>query len=91
MNANADCDRFCHDMGWHYIDKYKRTTIGTVLVILIGVSVYQMIVPDSLVTSIVVVIVIVGIYINMETPSHLELEQYREELVYGYANIIESI
>lgn len=76
--------------GWHYIDKYKRTTIGTVLVILIGVSVYQMIVPDSLVTSIVVVIVIVGIYINMETPSHLELEQYREELVYGYANIIES-
>lgn len=75
---------------WNYIDKYKRATIGTFLLVLTGVSVYQMVVPDSLVTSIVAVMAILGIYINMETPSQLELEQYRGELVYGFANVIES-
>lgn len=75
---------------WNYIDKYKRTTIGTFLLVLTGVSVYQMVVPDSLVTSVVAVMAILGIYINMETPSQLELEQYRGELVYGFANVLES-
>lgn len=75
---------------WHYIDKYKRTAIETFLLILIGITGYQIIVPDSLVTSIAVVVIILGIYINMENPSQLELEQYRKELVYSYANIIES-
>lgn len=75
---------------WKYIDKYKRSTIGTFLLILILISSYQMFVPDSLVSSIVVVVIILGIFINSESPSHVELEQYKKELVFAYANIIES-
>lgn len=75
---------------WHYIDRYKRMTIGTFLMVLFIVTLYQMLVPDSLVTSIVSTIVVLGNYINMETPSQMELEQYRGELVYSFANIIES-
>lgn len=75
---------------WRHIDKNKRVAIGTFLLILSVVVVFQIIVPDSLVTSIVVVISILGIYVNMETPAQLELERYHKELVYGMANIIES-
>ena len=75
---------------WKYIDKYKRSAIGTFLLILILISSYQMIVPDSLISSVIVVIIILGIFINMEAPSHMELEQYKKELVFAYANIIES-
>lgn len=75
---------------WKYIDKYKRSTIGTFLLILILISSYQMFVPDSLVSSIVVVVIILGIFINSESLSHVELEQYKKELVFAYANIIES-
>lgn len=75
---------------WSYIDKYKRTAIGTVLLIMVVVAGYQMMVPDSLVTSMVIVMFILGIYINMETPSQLELERYRGELVYSFSNVIES-
>lgn len=75
---------------WKYIDKYKRSTIGTFLLILILISSYQMFVPDSLISSIVVVVIILGIFINSESPSHVELEQYKKELVFAYANIIES-
>ena len=75
---------------WKYIDKYKRSAISTFLLILILISSYQMIVPDSLISSVIVVIIILGIFINMEAPSHMELEQYKKELVFAYANIIES-
>ena len=75
---------------WKYIDKYKRSAITTFLLILILISSYQMIVPDSLISSVIVVIIILGIFINMEAPSHMELEQYKKELVFAYANIIES-
>ena len=75
---------------WRYINKYKRTAIGTVLLILTVVTGYQIAVPESLVTSIIAAVIILGIYVNMETPAQLELERYRGELVYGLANVIES-
>lgn len=58
--------------------------------ILMVISGYQMAVSDSLVTSIAITMAILGIYVNTETPSQLEHERYRGELVYGFANVIEG-
>lgn len=37
-----------------------------------------------------VTIIILCLYINMQNPAKMELDQMQAELVYGFANVIES-
>lgn len=75
---------------WNYIEKPKKASIGVFLAVLTLVSIYQMFVPESLISCLGITINILGIYINMENPARMELEQFHKEMVYGFANIIES-
>ena len=74
---------------WSYIEGSKRASIIAFLVVLVAVTSYQMIVPESLVSSLAVAINILGIYVNMENPAKMELDRYHKEMVYGFANMIE--
>lgn len=75
---------------WKYIDVQKRVSILTYLIILAAVTIVQVIFPDILITSIGVTVFILGIYLNLEDPSLRELSHYHNEMVMGFANLIEN-
>lgn len=75
---------------WRYIEKHKRVSIFTYLLILACVTGYQMLYPQSLLSSICVTIIVLGAYINQENPSVAELEHYHNEMVMGFATLVEN-
>lgn len=75
---------------WNYIESRKRASIFTYLIMLVGVTVVQMIFPETLITSIGVTIFILGVYMNSEDPALMELSRYHSETVMSFANLIEN-
>lgn len=75
---------------WRYIEKHKRVSIFTYLLILACITGYQMLYPQSLLSSICVTIIVLGAYINQENPSVAELEHYHNEMVMGFATLVEN-
>lgn len=56
----------------------------------IGVTAYQMFFPEALLSSLVPAVVIVGIYLNQETPLYAKLQKNNEEMVMGFATLVEN-
>ena len=75
---------------WNYIERHKRTSIFTYLLMLILVTTVQMIFPETLISSIAVTIFIVGVYMNLEDPAIKELSRFHNETVMSFANLIEN-
>lgn len=75
---------------WRYIERHKRTSIFTYLAVLVIVTSFQMVFPETLISSIGVTIFIVGIYLNLEDPAIKELSRLHSETVMGFANLIEN-
>lgn len=75
---------------WRYIEKHKRVSIFTYLFVLACVTGYQMRYPQSLVSSIGVTIIVVGAYVNQENPSVAELSRYHNEMIMGFATLVEN-
>lgn len=75
---------------WNYIEKNKRANILTCLLVMACVTTYQMLVPDSLISAIGTMMLILGAYINQESPDIKELTVYHDEMVLGFATLIES-
>lgn len=75
---------------WRYIEKHKRVSIFTYLLLLACITVYQMLYPQSLLSSICATIIVLGAYINQENPSVAELEHYHNEMVMGFATLVEN-
>ncbi|MGN0578227.1 MAG: HD-GYP domain-containing protein, partial [Ruminiclostridium sp.] len=75
---------------WNYIERHKRTSIFTYLLMLIVVTTVQMIFPETLISSIAVTIFIVGVYMNLEDPAIKELSRFHSETVMSFANLIEN-
>ena len=69
---------------------HRRVSIFTCLLVVIGVTSYQMVVPDALVTSVGTMMIILGTYMNQEDPAMRELSRYHEEMVMGFATLIEN-
>lgn len=75
---------------WKYIESHKRVSIFTYLLVLLCITVYQMIFPQVLLSSICVTIIVVGVYINQENPTVEELSRYHKEMVTGFATLVEN-
>ena len=75
---------------WNYIERHKKASISLYLLVLTVVTIYQMIVPESLLTSIAYTVIIVGMYINQENPAIKELSKYHHEMVMGFATLVEK-
>lgn len=73
-----------------YIEKYKRVSIFSYLLVLSCVTGWQMLNPQSLISSICVTVIILGVYINQENPSFQELSHYHDEMVMGFATLVEN-
>ena len=68
----------------------KLITITTCIVAALAVTVYQMIHPQALLTSLVSVFVIIGAYLNMENPLLQKLRAHNKEMVMGFATLVEN-
>lgn len=75
---------------WKYIESYKRISILTYLLVLAGITVYQMLHPQSLLSSLCMTIIILGVYVNQENPAVEELSRYHGEMVMGFATLVEN-
>ena len=68
----------------------KLITITTCIAAALAVTVYQMIHPQALLTSLVSVFVIIGAYLNMENPLFQKLRAHNKEMVMGFATLVEN-
>lgn len=75
---------------WNYIERHKRVGIFTYLLVLATVTGFQMIFPETLISSIGVTIFIVSVYLNSEDPALRELSHFHTETVMSFANLIEN-
>lgn len=77
-------------MGWRNHGRHKMITISTYMAATIGVAVYQMITPQSLVSSLAPTFVIIGIYLNMENPVLTKLQAHNHEMVMAFSTLVEN-
>ena len=75
---------------WNYIESHKRISIFTYLLVLLGVTIYQMVHPQALISCIGVTIIVLGAYVNQENPAVEELSHYHKEMVMGFATLVEN-
>lgn len=68
----------------------KLITLSTCIAAAIAVTIYQMIVPQALITCLVPTFVILGAYLNMENPLFLKLKEHNKEMVMGFSTLVES-
>ncbi|MBO5245993.1 MAG: HD-GYP domain-containing protein [Eubacterium sp.] len=73
---------------WNYIQSRKRVNLLSFMLTSIAVTTYQLVRPESLVAGLAVLIVILGIYLNQEDPAMQELMRCHEEMVMGFAMMI---
>lgn len=75
---------------WKYIEKHKRVSIFTYLFVLSCVTAYQMFHPQALLSSLCVTIIVLGVYVNQENPAMETLSHYHDEMVMGFATLVEN-
>ena len=75
---------------WDYIESHKKSSILTYLLMVVGIAGIQILNPDLLLTSIAVTVMLMGAYLNQEDPALKELSRYHEEMVSGFAVLIEG-
>lgn len=75
---------------WNYIETNKRWNILMFIVCGGGIAIIQGIFPEILMTSVIVTLFIICIYMNQEDPIHEEISKYHDEMVMGFATLVES-
>lgn len=75
---------------WKNIERHKRVNVLTYLLVMAVITCYQMLHPQALLTSLCTTLIILGIYVNQENPSVLELARYHEEMIMGFATLVEN-
>lgn len=77
-------------MGWRHMGRHKLVTVSTCIAASITVTVYQMLHPQALLTCLVPTLVILGTYLNMENPLFMKLKAHNQEMVMGFATLVEN-
>lgn len=72
------------------IPSRKKKSLFATLVIITMLLSLQVFLPEALVSSIAVALIVVSIYLNMENPTIHGLEHYQQEMVMGFATLVEN-
>ena len=75
---------------WRYIGMSKRISLLTFIAVLAVVCSIQAICPETLITSLGITIVTIGIYLNLENPAFDELRRNYDAMVVGFADLVEN-
>lgn len=73
-----------------FISRKKRQGLFTTVMFIVVILSLQMIFPETLITCIAAVMLVVSIYLNMENPAIYGLEHYHNEMIMGFATLVES-
>ena len=74
----------------NYIEKHKRANLFSCLLVICGVTGYQMLAPESLISGIGTTMLILCAYMNQEDPAMRELTRFHGEMVMGFSTLIEN-
>lgn len=72
------------------LGRHKLITLLTYVGCTTAVALFQIIHPQALVSCLVPTIAITGSYLNMENPVFTLLKNYNNEMVMGFANLVEN-
>jgi HD-GYP domain-containing protein (c-di-GMP phosphodiesterase class II) len=72
------------------MEKNKRISLITYLIVTLLVAGIQYIFPETLITSVGVTLFVISVYLNQEDPSYCKLSQYHDEMIIDFANLIEN-
>lgn len=72
------------------ITKKKRENLAATLLCIIFIMSLQVIFPEALISCIAATMVTISIYITMENPAIHGLEHYQNEMVMGFATLVEN-
>lgn len=72
------------------LDKQKIFSVIFFMLIILLILVTQIILPETLISSLMPMLAIVGIYMNFENPALKRLHVYNEEMVTGFATLVEN-
>ncbi len=75
---------------WVYIENHKRWSIINYLLIMAAITIYQTIYPEVLLSSLCVTTILLGTYVKLEDPAVNQLKQYHEEMIMGFATLVEN-
>ena len=75
---------------YRYIAARKRKSLAISLVFIIFILCLQVIFPESLISCIAATMVTISIYLSMENPDIYGLEHYQNEMVMGFATLVEN-
>jgi len=73
-----------------YIEKRKQIGVISVMSLNFGILVIQMFFPEVLLTSIIAVLFVFGIYLSFEDPALRKLTDYNNVTVTGFATLVEN-
>ncbi len=73
-----------------YIESRKRVSIFTFLFVFLCVTMYQMLRPESLISSIGPVMFVLGIYLNCEDPALIRLAESTAATVVDFSTMVEN-
>ncbi len=72
------------------IPKRKMGGLVTTLVFIVIILTIQIVFPESLVSCMAITLIMISVYLNMENPAIHGLEYYHNEMVMGFATLIEN-
>lgn len=68
----------------------RKNSLFATLVIIAIILTLQIVFPQALVSCIAVVMIVISIYLNMENPAIHGLEHYHNEMIMGFATLVEN-
>lgn len=72
------------------IPKKKRVGLYTTVAFIVLILGGQIVFPQALISSFAVVLIVLSIYLNMENPAIHGLEHYENEMIMGFATLVEN-
>lgn len=73
-----------------FIEYEKGWSISSCLIIMVVITIFQTIYPEALLSSLCVTIILLGMYIKQENPAVNQIKNYHEEMIMGFATLVEN-
>lgn len=72
------------------IPGHKKVSLATTLIFMAIILSLQVIFPEALISCMSLALIIISIYLNMENPTIHGLEHYHDEMIMGFATLVEN-
>ena len=75
---------------WKYLEGHKRVSMSTFVLILAVSAITQFFFPEIFMTSVGATVIILALYINLDSPSFWQLMKHDNEAIIAFSGLIEN-